>query len=132
MTAMRIPTESEEQKALIRWAKANVGRYPELAGLYHIPNEGQRDPRVGARMRAEGLRKGVPDLCLPVARGGCHGLYIELKRTRGGRVEPEQAAWIEWLLSQGYAACVCRGWEAAAKEIMAYIKQGGQDDGYKT
>lgn len=124
----RIPTESDEQKALMRWAAYNRGRYPELALLYHIPNEGQRDPRVGARMMAEGLRKGVPDLCLPVARGGSHGLYIELKRTKGGRVSPEQAAWIDSLLRQGYAACVCRGWEAASREIERYL-QGGTDHG---
>ena len=124
----RIPTESDEQKALMRWAAYNRGRYPELALLYHIPNEGQRDPRVGARMRAEGLRKGVPDLCLPVARGGSHGLYIELKRTKGGRLSPEQAEWIDGLLRQGYAACVCRGWEAASREIERYL-QGGTEHG---
>lgn len=125
----RIPTESDEQKALMRWAAYNRGRYPELALLYHIPNEGQRDPRVGARMRAEGLRKGVPDLCLPVARGGSHGLYIELKRTKGGRVSPEQAEWIDGLLRQGYAACVCRGWEEASREIERYLRGGTQNGG---
>lgn len=75
-------------------------------------------------MRAEGLRRGVPDICLPVARGGYHGLYIELKRLHGGRVSPEQLEWIDALNQQGYCACVCKGWEAAAAEIGKYLGWG--------
>ena len=126
--ALPVPSESDEQKALMRWTKYNSGRWPELERLYHIPNEGQRDPRVGARMRDEGMKKGVPDLCLPVARGGCHALYIEMKRTKGGTVSPEQTDWIEWLLRHGYAACVCRGWQEAAKVIKEYMTGGAVNE----
>ncbi len=118
------PTESAEQQCLFRWAQVMQGRYPELSLLYHVPNEGQRSRAVGGRMRAEGLRKGVPDICLPVARGRYHGLYIELKRQRGGRMFPEQAGWIDALNQQGYCACVCKGWEAAAAEIGKYLDGG--------
>lgn len=72
-------------------------------------------------MRAEGMKKGVPDLCLPVARGGCHGLYIELKRTKGGKVTPEQLEWVDALTRQGYMAAVCRGWEEASDIITEYL-----------
>lgn len=54
--------------------------HPELQLLYHVPNEGKRTWRTGARLKSEGLKPGVPDLCLPVARGKYHGLYVELKR----------------------------------------------------
>ena len=120
---MPVPTERVEQKALMRWAKMHEARWPELRLIYHVPNEGQRSAHMGAELKEEGLKPGVPDVCLPVARGGCHGLYIELKRVKGGRVTPEQAVWIDELLHQGYAACVCRGWEEAVNVIEQYMTQ---------
>lgn len=116
------PKESVEQQYLFQWARMQEGRWPELALLYHVPNEGKRSERSGARMVAEGLKRGVPDLCLPVARGGCHGLYIELKRRGGGRVTPEQGRWIKKLVHGGYCAAVCCGWEEAACLITRYLQ----------
>lgn len=81
--ALPIPTESEEQQTVMEWAEAASGRWPELRLLYHVPNEGQRSMATGGRLRAEGLKSGVPDLCLPSAHGQYHGLYIEMKRTQG-------------------------------------------------
>ena len=68
--ASPIPTESAEQQTLFQWARMQSGKYPELELLYHVPNEGKRSHKTGARMKAEGLKSGVPDICLPVARGG--------------------------------------------------------------
>ena len=118
---MPVPTESAEQQALFRWARASSGKHPELRLMYHIPNEGKRNPATGRRMRAEGLRRGVPDICLPVARGGYHGLYIELKRRKGGRVSPEQDQWLNDLRKAGYMAIVSKGWEEAAVSISWYL-----------
>lgn len=121
--ASPIPTESQEQQWLMQWARAQSRRWPELGLLYHIPNEGKRSRAGGARLKAEGLKAGVPDLCLPVARGGCHGLYIELKRRKGGVVTAAQTAWMDSLLQQGYMVAVCRGWEEAAKLIEGYLRE---------
>lgn len=63
----------------------------------------------------------VPDMFLPVAREGCHGLYIELKRRDGGRVSPEQTAWMDALARQGYKTALCHGWDAAREEIQRYL-----------
>jgi hypothetical protein len=35
------------------------------------------------KLKAEGVRAGVADLCLPAARRGYHGLYIEMKSEEG-------------------------------------------------
>lgn len=115
-------SESMEQQALFRWAAYQSGKFPELVLLYHVPNEGKRSVSAGARLKAEGLKKGVPDLCLPVARGKYHGLYIELK-AQGGRLTGEQAGWLSALNSQGYKAVLCVGYEAAADEIMRYLQE---------
>lgn len=118
-----IPTEAEEQIALFEWARLQTGRFPELALLYHVPNGGSRNKIEAARLRAQGVKSGVPDLCLPVARGASHGLYIELKRQRGGRISEEQVRWINGLLKQGYAAAICKGWQEAASVITDYLRQ---------
>lgn len=117
------PAEETEQEALFRWAALNACRIPELYLLHHIPNGGARSARTGARLKAQGVKPGVPDICLPVARGGKHGLYIELKRRDGGRVSPAQHWWIDSLQAQGFAACVCCGWDDARMAIMCYLRK---------
>ena len=106
----QVPTESEEQQTLFRWAEMQCGRYPELALMFHIPNEGKRSWMTGGRMKAEGLKSGVPDIFLPVPRGEFHGLFVEMKRTKGGTVSDCQKLWLHDLQKQGYCAAVCRGW----------------------
>jgi hypothetical protein len=117
-----VPTESEEQQSLFAWAEIQAGRYPELRLLYHIPNGGKRGKAEAGRFAAEGVRSGVPDLCLPVARGLYHGLYIELKRTRGGKISDTQREWETALANQGYCAVVCRGWVEASKVLLWYLR----------
>lgn len=114
-----VPTEHVEQVNLVKWFdmqhKALRGR------LVAIPNGGDRHPVVAAKLKAEGVRKGYPDLQLLVPRSGYHGLLIELKRRKGGKVEKEQAGWLDWLNQQGYMAIVCRGADEAQEAIKGYL-----------
>lgn len=119
-----VATESAEQQALFRWAAYSQARYPELRWMFHIPNEGKRSMIRGAQMRMEGMKKGVPDVCLPVARGGYGALFIEMKRTRGGRLTQEQAQWAEGLREMGNRVERCNGWEEAVRVIEDYLKEG--------
>ena len=114
-----IQHEAEEQKALFEWATAARGKYPELELLFHIPNGGSRNMIEAVNLKREGVKKGVPDLFLPVARGKYHGLFIELK---WGKNKPsaEQVVWLKALIEQGYAVKVCWGWEEARETILAY------------
>jgi hypothetical protein len=66
---------------------------------------------------------------LPVARGTSHGLYIELKRTKGGRVSPDQREWIEALRAEGYDVVIPKGWRAAATDILVYLGEPVPVDG---
>ena len=117
---MKLRNEHAEQAALFSWAEFARDRYPELALMFAIPNGGHRHKAVAARMKAEGVKRGVPDICLPVPRGIWHGLYIELK-TSTGRVSREQRRWIALLITQGYRADVCRGWQQARQLIEEYL-----------
>lgn len=117
-----IPTEDEEQTFVMSWAEVNMGRYPELKLMYHIPNEGKRSKREGARMKRLGMRKGVSDICLPVARGDYHGLYIELKAL-DGKPTTEQKDFLAAVREQGYCGFVCYGGESAVEVIERYLRQ---------
>lgn len=119
--ASPVPTESQEQQCLFRWVACKRVFCPELDLLYHVPNGGSRRKSEAGRFKAEGVKAGVPDLFLPVALGGYHGMYIELKRQKGGRTSPEQERWIEALKKQGYFVALCRGWESAAKLLLFYL-----------
>lgn len=112
--------ESEEQTAIIEWANIMQYRVPELALLYHVPNGGSRNVVEAKRLKAQGVKSGVPDLVLPVARGKYHGLYIELKRS-GGRPSENQLWWISRLNDQGYAARICYGADEAISTIAKYL-----------
>lgn len=112
--------EHVEQSFLIEWARLRSGSVPELRLLFAIPNGGHRHPATAAKLKAEGVKRGVPDLCLPVPRGPYHGLYIELKAGKNTATE-EQRDWMEALNAQGYCASVCTGWEAAREAIEFYL-----------
>lgn len=115
------PTEAEEQATLFSWAAMNSARNPELKLMFHIPNGGARKPSEAARFKAEGVKPGVPDIFLPVARAPFHGLFIELKRQRSGKLSDHQKKWLNDLNREGYLAEVAYGWQEAAELILDYL-----------
>lgn len=117
--------EDNEQITLFRWAQFQSGKYPELDLMFHVPNGGRRDKREAVRFKAMGVKPGVSDIFLPVAQGGYHGLFIEMKAP-DGRASAEQKKFINAVREQGYRAEVCFGWEQASKIILDYI--GGKYD----
>lgn len=113
-------SESDEQIALFQWAAYSSGKYPELDLMYHIPNGGKRSITTAVRLKAEGTKAGVPDICLPVPNGGYHGLYIEMKSGKN-KTTALQDKWLEALAFQGYETAVCYGWESAKDLIVEYL-----------
>ena len=118
----RSDLEHLNQAALFSWAKSAEKRYPELQWMFAVPNAAKRSVRLAARMKAEGLKSGVPDILLPVARQGYHGLFIEMKAPTGGRISDNQEKWLSGLSQQGYKVMVCHGWEWARDTIVAYLE----------
>ena len=120
--------EEQEQTAVFRWARMQEGAHPELALLHHIPNGGARSKATAGRLKAEGVKAGIPDICLPVPKNGYGALYIELKvpenkalGVRKGRVSDYQAAMLKSLSDYGNRAVVCYGAEEAIRAIKEYI-----------
>ena len=119
----RSQPEHREQVKLIAWARAAAEVHPELELLHAIPNGGARDRITGARLKAEGVLAGMPDLCLPVPRGPWAGLYIELKRPDGrGQLTKAQERIIHKLRAVGHRVEVCKGWLAARDVILNYLE----------
>jgi len=115
-------SEHTEQVRLITCARQWEAKYPELALLHAIPNGGKRHRGTAAKLKAEGVKAGVPDLCLPVARGGYHGMYLEMKYGKN-KPTPSQAEWLEALRGQeGYHAVVCHGFFLAKAAILEYLE----------
>ena len=118
-------TEYQHQRTVMEWScyASNRIRYPGLDLLYHVPNGGKRNQKEAFNLKRQGVRAGVPDLCLPVAHGQYHGLYIEMKAERG-RVSENQKKWLKRLTEQGYLAKVCYGFDEAIRCIKEYYSYG--------
>ena len=100
-------------------SKPVTGR--NCASCSALPTKGQRSMLVGGRLKAAGLKAGVPDVFLPVARCGKHGLWIEMK-VIGNRTTPQQDKWLCDLASEGYSVCVAYSWIEARELILEYLK----------
>ena len=109
----RIPTEHEEQRELVRWFRQF---HPDVL-IFAIPNGGSRSKASAGRLKAEGVVPGIPDLFVPAK-----GLWIEMKRVKGGALSPEQKAMIQYLEEVGYRAIVCKGAEDAKAKISAFFE----------
>lgn len=115
-------SETQHQAAVIKWSQqpAVRSRWPELKLLYHIKNETKEGAKQVAIDKALGVKRGVPDLHLPVPRGRYHSLYIEMKNETG-RSTRDQNWWGEQLTAQGNMCEVCHGWKDAVRVLEWYL-----------
>lgn len=122
-------SEHSEQALVIDWAKDHEGRFPELRWLHSslngifIPGPRNLVARIINHMKREGMKKGIPDLFLPVARRDYHGIYIELKRTDGGKIRDEQNEFLDFVATQGYYGQVCYGYDEAVEALEWYLSE---------
>ena len=114
-------SEHAHQVTIFAWAAIMRRKYPELDLLYAVPNGGKRHIGTAKKLKAEGVRSGVPDIALPVARGGFHSLFIELKAGKG-KPTPNQLLWLHNLSEHNNLAVVCVGADAAIRQIEAYLE----------
>ena len=124
--------EEDHQVNLFKWAYLSRQKYPELAALFSIPNgtklAGTPKQRAyqAQRLKNAGMRAGVSDVCLPIARGGYGSLWIEMKRPASpgkpkGVLSDTQREWGELMLKNGNLFQVCYTWEEAKDTILRYL-----------
>lgn len=89
--------------------------------MFAVPNGGFRHKITAAKLKAEGVKSGIPDIMLAWPNHRFHGLFIEMKRLVGGRISDEQKNWSERLRVAGYAVHTCKGFEEAKNTIEKYL-----------
>lgn len=117
--AKSLRLESTEQIILVSRIRQF---YPDVL-LFAIPNGGQRSITEAVRLKAEGVLAGVPDLFIARASGAMHGLFIEMKRSKGGKVSAKQQAVMLTLSQEGYAVMVAHGCDEAWPFVKQYLKE---------
>jgi hypothetical protein len=115
--------ESDAQRQVVDWCDviAMVPQYADVGARAAFANGGKRGIREAVRLKAEGVRKGMPDLFWPKPRNGKHGFFVEMKRTLGGRLSKEQKEVIAELIADGYEVAVCNGFAEAITAIADYF-----------
>ena len=113
-------SEAQEQVLLFQWAKMQENVYPELKLLFHIPNGGKRNLKEAMNLKKQGVKAGVLDIFLPVARKDKHGLWIEMKYGKN-RLSQVQHKWYWALIDQGYEVRLCYSADEAIKVIKEYL-----------
>jgi hypothetical protein len=116
-----IRSEHEEQVAVFDWIYLHRHTYPGISLAFAIPNGGHRHKATAARLKAEGVRKGVPDIFVPVARGLYNGLFIEMKK-KGRPQTTEQKKYFKCLEMLGYLCVVCYSCDEVADVIDTYYR----------
>jgi len=101
-------------------------KHPEAGCFFSIPNGVNKNPATRIIYKMTGLKAGVPDTFLPVAKNGYHGLFIEFKAEKG-RLSDKQKEWIVILQRQGYKTVVCKSLSEAINELEKYFKEESKE-----
>lgn len=122
MKSRRRQPEREEQTAFFHWAACVERQYPELRLMFAVPNGGKRNIKEAINLRAAGVKAGVPDICLPIARHGYNCAWIEMKSGEGKQSEC-QRQWMYMLSENGGVYYLCRSFEEAKKVVIEYLSE---------
>ena len=110
--------EHQIQVACVNWFRY---QYPKSI-IYAVPNGGPRNAIVAAKLKAEGVLAGVPDLFVAEPKGEYHGLYVEMKNGNQGRVSDNQKTLMDRLRNRGYRCEVCRSFEDFEETVNDYMR----------
>lgn len=113
MTTQKYPSESEEQIGFLQWFDAAFSG----VRIFHIPNGGHRAMTVAKKLKAEGVKPGVPDLYIPAWK-----IWIEMKRQKGGKVSDDQMDWYDYLTGLGDTVIIGHGARDASEKLTAILK----------
>lgn len=112
------PSEHDLQVQCLRWL-----HYTHKDVLcYAIPNGAYTTKTTARKLVAEGVCHGIPDLCIPIGKGGHNALYIEMKNGKAGQLSEHQKEMIIKLRLLGNKVVVCRSLDDFINEVDSYLK----------
>lgn len=113
--------EYQIQVSIFQWISFHEKKYKGLDLAYSTAS-GLKLP-IGSIVKAHKvgiIKKGLPDIVIPVSRKGFHGLYIELK-TDEGKPTKEQVEFVKRLNEEGYLACFSYGFKETISKLEYYF-----------
>ncbi len=119
---LKLTGEDKIQAEIVQWAYKESKNNPDLWLLAHCPNGGWRGYAAGMRFKSLGVKAGIPDLMLLVAKGGFIGFWLEVK-TATGKVADNQKEWHRRLQAAGHCVGVVRTAEEGINAIKWYLEQ---------
>ncbi len=117
------PYEDEDLINFMLWLDYNHNEY--FKACFHVANESKSAPQYRAKLRKKGMKKGVPDLILPIPHGEFSGICFELKRNSGAaRVSPEQKQFAGIFSKANFMFCYTYGLDEIKKAFNEYLQLG--------
>ena len=119
--------EHKEQCAFFDWCRLNENKYPQLKWIFAIPNQGRRNPTIGARFKREGMKAGVSDVFVPVpfmydyGDSMSGGLFIEFKYGKN-KLTDAQKDFQEEMQAREYDVAVVYSSEEAIELVKNYLQ----------
>jgi hypothetical protein len=123
-----LPTENQEQRALVKWIRTQP-KFDNV--LIKLNNEGKRTAAQGWHLKLMGMCTGASDLFLAFPTPEFHGLWLEIKQNR--KYQPSEKSKPTWIgqekflkkmISMGYDGHFCYGWEDGKRVIERYVAGG--------
>lgn len=115
-----VPTEGETQEAFFDWVRLMEIRDRRYSWIFAIPNGELRDKRTAEKLFRQGVRAGVPDVCVPFPRWPHGALYIEFK-SQSGRTKKHQRLAHEDLIRMGNHVEVVRDVDTAMEIVKNWL-----------
>ena len=122
-------TEHSHQAAFFCWLNQNKHLHQGIDFALASANGGKRDMIEAARMRTTGVKRGVPDIFIPIPCGQQHGLWIEFKKPsleksmKGTVTDKDQIRYRDYLISANYSHFVAFHYLQAIEATINYLSQ---------
>lgn len=111
--------EHDLQKAFFSNIAVQMLGDPYLYLFHAIPNGGTRDKITAGKLKAEGVKAGIPDTYLPMPRGKYNGFYMEFK-AKSNKPDEDQRAVMLMLDTQGFKVLCVNHLDDAIKAFTDY------------
>lgn len=111
-------TEEQEQRKFFDYLALQSDPLCKLP--YHQVNQGKRGYQYAKMLQRTGMKRGIPDVFIPIPKGIYHGFFIEFK-VRPNKPTEDQEQWLDALTSQGYLCMVAYSGDEAIKAFSLYL-----------
>lgn len=100
------PSEHAEQVAYFQYVERMAAMDWRYKTIFAVPNGGKRHIGTARKLKSEGVKSGVWDICIPYRSGQYIGAWIEMK-VPGNKLTDKQLEWGGLMQDTGHLLHVC-------------------------